>query len=291
MANVFESPWLKWAQAVINAEALEDNINELARQGVLQMRFGMTKEYDPKRHCIVITTGPDEVPAVFPVQMGLLLGDIVHNYRSSLDHLAWALYKRGRTPNLSKTKEKSVAFPIANERTGFNGSLESKLPGVRRTDAAIVRRYQPYKTAKRYRDRHLFRVLAKLSNDDKHRVIQPIQAVPERAEFRIIEVTGCVITRLQPRTRRVALEPGTELVRFYVRKAHRRSEPDIDVEPRFTIDPSVDERFTFEEWGYRTMRYTAQLLNEFAEPPQSVLTLLGATRHGESPGWLPLSKG
>jgi hypothetical protein len=288
MADAFESPWLKWAQAVINADVLEDNINELAKQGVNPMRFGMTKEYDAKRHCIIITVGPDEVPTVFPKQWGLLLGDIVHNYRSSLDHLAWALYKRGSTPSLPERQEKLVYFPIADERTEFNGSLKRKLPGVRRADAAIVRRYQPYKTAKRYRDRHLFRVLEKLSNADKHRVIQPIQAIPERAGFHVIEVTDCVITRLQPRVRRAAFKPGTELVRFYVRKTG--PDPDIDVQPHFIIDSTVDERFTFEEWGYGTMRYTAQLLSEFAEPPQGVRTLLSATRHGESPGWLPLSK-
>jgi hypothetical protein len=287
--NPFDSAWLKWAQAVVNAEVLEDNINELAGQGVLQMRFGMTKEYDAKRHWIIVTAGPEGVSTVFPITWGLLLGDIVHNYRSSLDHLAWALYKRGSTANLPKRKERLIYFPIADERIKFNDSLGSKLPGVRRTDKAIVRRYQPYKTAKRYRDGHLFGVLEKLSNADKHRVIQPIQAVPERAGFKIIEVTDCVITRLQPRTRRAALQPGTELVRFYVRKTG--PEPDIDVEPHFALDPTINERFTFQEWGYGTMRYIARLLSEFAEPPQSVRTLLSATSHGESPGWLSLSKG
>jgi hypothetical protein len=39
------------------------------------------------------------------------------------------------------------------------------------------------------------------------------------------------------------------------------------VEPHFTLDPTVNERFTFEQWGYLTMRFIAQLLSEFAEPP------------------------
>jgi hypothetical protein len=126
--NPFDSAWLKWAQAVVNAEVLEDNINELAGQGVLQMRFGMTKEYDAKRHCIIVTAGPEGVSTVFPITWGLLLGDIVHNYRSSLDHLAWALYKRGSTANLPKRKERLIYFPIADERIKFNDSLGASCP-------------------------------------------------------------------------------------------------------------------------------------------------------------------
>jgi hypothetical protein len=288
MDDLFDSAWLKWTQAVVNAEVLEDNINTLAGQGVLQMRLGTTQEYDAKRHCIIITAGPADVPRVFPVHWGLLLGDIVHNYRSSLDHLAWALYKRCGT-TVTEKQERFIYFPLADERIKFNNSLKSKLSGVRRTDIAIVRRYQPYKTDKRNLDRHVLNVLEDLSNADKHRVIQPIQAVPERAGFKIIRQKDCVVTRWMPRKRRAALEPGTELVRFYVRKTG--PEPEIHVEPHFTVDPTVNERFGFEDWGHLTMRYIAQLLSEFAAPPQATRTLLGATRHGESPAWLSPPKG
>jgi hypothetical protein len=35
------------------------------------------------------------------------------------------------------------------------------------------------------------------------------------------------------------------------------------------------------------MHLIRQLLQEFAEPPEGVHTLLSATSHGESPAWLP----
>lgn len=284
MDDPFDSAWLKWAQAVVNAEVLERSINDLAGQGELQMRLGLMQEYDAKRHCIILTVGPRETPAVFPIHLGLLLGDIVHNYRSSLDHLAWALYKRGRTPKLSEKLERLVYFPLADTRLKFNGSLKTKLPGVRRADIAIVRRYQPYKTGKRNVYRHALTILDELANADKHRVIQPIQGVPERALYRFVSQTDCVVTRISPRTRRTALKPGAELARFYVRKTG--PEPQIDVKPQFTVDPTVNGRTLFQEWGGTTMLYIAQLLSEFAEPPQSVRTLLSTTAHGESPPWL-----
>jgi hypothetical protein len=67
----------------------------------------------------------------------------------------------------------------------------------------------------------------------------------------------------------------------------RPPSPEIYVEPRFTLDPVVSERFTFEFWGVGTMHLIRQLLQEFAEPPEGVHTLLSATSHGESPAWLP----
>lgn len=282
MAEPFDSPWLKWAQAVVDAEVLEKHINDLAGQGVLQIKIRLAQEYDAKRHCIVITAGP-EVPRVFPVSWGLLLGNIVHNCRSSLDHLAWALYKRGRTPNLTDWQEQGVYFPIATSRDQFNGWIRGKrpkLPGVRRTDIAIVRRYQPYTLGKRFVNQHVFRVLDELARADKHRVIQPVQAVPERTRFKVTDVRDCTITRLRPRARRVALEPGAELVRFFVRKTGPN--PEIDVEPTFAVDPTVDGRFTFENWANGTLALIKQLLREFAAPPESITTMLRTTPH-ESP--------
>lgn len=282
MADPFASPWLKWAQAVVDAEVLEEHINELAGQGVLKMQIRLAQEYDPKRRCIVITAG--EVPRVFPVGWGLLLGNIVHNSRSSLDHLAWGLYKRGRTPNLSASAEQGVYFPIATSPEQFNGWIRGKrpkLPGVRRADIAVVRRYQPYARGKRLVDQHVFRVLDELAKADKHRVIQPVQAVPERTRFTVLSVRDCVITRLRTQMRRVALEPGAELVRFYVRKIG--PDPQIDVEPTFAVDPTVDGRFTFEEWSDTTLGLIKQLLREFAAPPPEIHTMLDTTPHKSLP--------
>jgi hypothetical protein len=287
MPDPFESPWLKWAQAVVNAEVLQDNINELGKLGNLHIQLGMTQDYDPGRHCIIITAGPEDVPPIFPARWGLLLGDIVHNYRASLDHLAWALYKRGTTPNLSASQERGVYFPIASDREQFNGWLKGKrpkLPGVRRSDVAIVRRYQPYQTVARHRNRHVFKVLDDLANADKHRVIQPIEAVPEHARFEVVGLADCRITRWQPRRQAIPLKPGTELARIYVKKTG--PDPFIDVTPHFALDPAVAGSFTFQEWGYGTMRLIAQLLSEFAKPPEDVRALLSVTGHGEAPPWL-----
>ena len=117
MAGPFDSAWLKWAMAVMNAEVLQDNVETFASQADLKMHAQLATYYDAKRHCVVLIV--TEIVNPFPVLWGLLLGDIVHNYRCCLDHVAWALYKRGRTPNLSVSKERNVYFPIYGERIKF----------------------------------------------------------------------------------------------------------------------------------------------------------------------------
>jgi hypothetical protein len=267
----FDSAWLKWAWAVVNANVLGDNINAFAAQPNLKMPVRLAHEYDAKRHCIIVRV--DEVANPFPPLWGLLLGDAVHNFRSSLDHLAWALYKRGRTPNLSRKKERDVQFPICTDRLGFNGSLKRRLPGVRRTDIALVRGSQPYMYGKRNLTRHVFLALRKLSNADKHRTIQPIIAVPENATYTLGKPEDCVFRRLAAPKARFKLEPGAELARLYVKKTG--PEPYIDVDPHFTIDPAINERLLVGEFLKRTMGFSRHLLLAFAKPPESVRAILG----------------
>ena len=270
MDDLFESAWLKWAWAVVDAHVLQDTLNELAIQADLQVPLGMETDYDAKRHCIVIRVYAFESP--FPKLWGLLLGDTVHNLRSSLDHLAWALYKRGHTPNLSDKRERKVYFPITTTRTIFNDALKTKLPGARRADIAIVRRCQPYKRGKKYLNRHVLFVLDELARADKHRTIQPVVPVPESSFFKIAGRQDCVIRRFKPALGRV-LEPGAELGRFYVKKTG--PDPDIEVNPRFTLSPCVNHRLTVEEFLGRTISATAHLLREFAPMPDSARGVLG----------------
>src|SRR5262249_17772889 len=141
-----------------------------------------------------------------------------------------------------------------------------KLPGVRRADLALIRKCQPYQAPKRFRSRHALFVLDELSRHDKHRTLQPVVPVPESSGFHIRRAVDCTYRRTRRWTRRGALEAGMELARFYVKKAG--PEPYLDVEPRFTIDPTVyDARLTVEQFLIATIRGVGLVLRGFAEPP------------------------
>jgi hypothetical protein len=121
-ADPFESAWLKWAMAVTNARVLADNVETFASDFgsdlQLRMHSQLATYYNAKSHCVVLVV--TEATDPFPVLWGVLLGETAHDYRCCLDHVAWALYKRGRTPDLGPGKERYVSFPIYGKRIEFN---------------------------------------------------------------------------------------------------------------------------------------------------------------------------
>jgi hypothetical protein len=207
--------------AVTNAKVLTDNVEVFASDQELKMHSRLATYYDARRHCLVLAVTESTDP--FPVLWGVLLGEVAHGFRCCLDHLAWALYKRGRTPNLSERQERNVSFPIHGTRKGFNRALDSKLPGVRRADRGIVRRYQPYMPGESRAHRHVFTILQELSNEDKHRAIQRVIPITEQIGFSNFQAFDCIPRRFTPGGFGGRLDPGAELLRIYVKPTECRS--------------------------------------------------------------------
>ena len=238
----------------------------------LKMEATFGTHYTAKRHCVSLVLY--DVVDPFPPLWGLLLGDMVHNYRCCLDHVAWALYKRGKSPNLTERQEQNVGFPICAKRSTFNNTIKQKLPGVKRADTAIVRRFQPFAPGESRAFRHVFTILRELSNADKHRSIQPVVAVPNRIKFDPLRPIDCIIRRIAIAPGYIgSLRPGTELARFYVKKTGPR--PDIELLPRFNFVPAIHERLTVADFVTKTMRLTAMVLREFSDPTEGVRSLVG----------------
>lgn len=120
---LFESAWLKWAQAIAHTQTLEAHIAAWTRHDPDPIRAFRT-EYHAKRHGFAVIV---EDVAPMPVRWRLLLGDIANNYRAALDHLAWALVSRGRTPpgsgKLTRKQEKAVYLPVCQDRKVFNAEV------------------------------------------------------------------------------------------------------------------------------------------------------------------------
>jgi hypothetical protein len=105
------------------------------------------------------------VPAV-PTEVGAIVGDVLCNLRSALDHLAWQLVLReNREPTIN------TSFPIHIKPVG---AVTIK-PGI--TDTAIAQRLhdvQPFVRAAKYDRDPLDEALAlvqKLNNFDKHKLL------------------------------------------------------------------------------------------------------------------------
>jgi hypothetical protein len=105
-----------------------------------------------------------EVPPIDPL-IGIILGDAVHNLRSSLDHLAWQLVVAyGGTPS-DKT-----AFPIlrtAPTADQYGRTRPNTNPGLPVAVRDLLDEVQPYK--RRHSAEHELAVLHQLNIIDKHR--------------------------------------------------------------------------------------------------------------------------
>jgi hypothetical protein len=221
--------------------------------------------------------------AEIPIQCSPKLGDVVHNYRSCLDHVAWALVMRGRRPPhiLSESQANGVYFPICATREEFNRDVDlakrpkkrPKLPGVLRADTALVRRYQPYQRGKSRLHLHTLTILAALSNDDKHRTILPIFTVPQGGVLYAGDARDCSITRIPAQVRTRPLKVGTEIHRIYVRKTGPN--PHMEMEPHLIAEPAITPQVPLREWLTQTRSTIFQLLREFSDPPIARLESLG----------------
>jgi len=145
----------------------------------------LQRSFDPKTHPVPIKadieiTGDAAVAMVHPASVplvrddcGLTLGDVVQNFRASLDHLAWDLVwdqvKAAGAPRPKRPQD--IYFPMAKNFKTWTTGVNAKLPGVPDDQRAVIRRYQPYR---RGRGPRAMRWLRDLSDRDKHRVTVPV---------------------------------------------------------------------------------------------------------------------
>lgn len=233
-------------------------------------------EYHPKRHGFAIVA---EELAPIPVQWRLLLGDVANNCRASLDHLAWALVCRGRTPPgvLTIEQERAVYFPILQDRRAFNGELRVKLPGARRADIAKVRRYQPYHNGPSRRSRHVLSLLAGINRGDKHRTIQPLWAVPTEIGIEVTEAKDCIPGKAASGGVAKPLNVGTDFAFVHARKTGEN--PELQVKLNITAEPSLDNVLGVKEWTEKCAILVFKLLAEFSTQPPEIWDIGGRFKH------------
>ena len=108
-----------------------------------------------------------EIRACPPVlEWGVLVGDVLHNLRSALDHLAWQL---GGDPPPNK---RTSAFPIHWDRGDYRREGAKKVAGVPCHPQAIIEDLQPYQRGDEKRAKgHALWWLKVLSEWDKHRLL------------------------------------------------------------------------------------------------------------------------
>jgi len=98
-----------------------------------------------------------------------LAGDVIHNLRAALDHLAQQL-ALVHTPTLSNDELRGVEFPIAVSSTKYESDKARKVKGVHPAAIKEIDRLKPYKDGDGEFSALLWRLHA-LDNVDKHRAL------------------------------------------------------------------------------------------------------------------------
>jgi len=103
-----------------------------------------------------------------PLSLSAIIGDAIHNFRSTLDYLAWQLViANGGIP------DSITAFPICTKSSQW-GRAQRKLQGMNYRAKAIIKSEQPCFSNHFYR-RQWFTWLEELDIMDKHKYIQITQ--------------------------------------------------------------------------------------------------------------------
>jgi hypothetical protein len=170
--------------------------------------------------------------------VALMLGDILHNLRSALDHLAWQLVLNGSDPKPEHPTR--VQFPIysvgrskSKKKLTFTNRVKWHLPGVGAPQRAFVDRYQPY-----HRGQDTLALLARLSNTDKHRMLNPIRRNTTQFDPHAVVVTHGYMVESKP-----LIAPGQPIKDgtpfFFVRVD--RPEAEVDVNTSVTSQVTLED--------------------------------------------------
>lgn len=122
-----------------------------------------------------------------PTELAVLIGDAIHNLRSSLDNLAYAL-ATAHTGKLSASVARACAFPIFGTGPLFRGErgrgAAPKMQALSPRTRTAMERLQPYHRRK-HPELELLWILEELSNIDKHRLGALTSAAMAGSSYRL----------------------------------------------------------------------------------------------------------
>jgi hypothetical protein len=153
-----------------------------------------------------------------------VIGDCIHNSRSSLDHLVLQLAVLNGAP---KAAERQTAFPICLDSGAFKKAVKDKVaPFIGRAALTAIEELQPYRTLDPATNaplgnQSILWVLSQLDIIDKHRTI--LVASPQVAAegFTVNGSGGEVYDKEISPLKWKPLQDGQEIIRFDLTDAFR----------------------------------------------------------------------
>lgn len=225
---------MEWAKG--HVDFLRDAIGELA-DGELHP-IPTWRQYEPERSSVVYRVGPG--PKV-PKHAGLIVGDAVQNFRACLNYAAWQLAfdALGRVP--TQVEARDIQFPILRPDKAASWGNHPHRRFMSKDAARAIKKFQPFnlETSGDLARANL-RLLAELSNDDKHKILQVAVLARIQAQFTVpADTTDCTLAREGSMgvpnlcvTSGEELHEGDEVA--WIRVVPTGPNPDVDLQPKLS---------------------------------------------------------
>jgi hypothetical protein len=166
----------------------------------------------------------------------VLAGDAIHNLRSGLDHLAYALC--GDPP----PRPEKAAFPIFDTETAFEAKAPERLRGAPSEVIRLIKQMQPGAGSRTSPGNHCdpLWVLQELSNSEKHRLVLSVTGTTHGANFpnlgpELERSTREMVTVGVGVLRQVITQQDQELVRWSPDPDKPKLQPGRDMEVAFLV--------------------------------------------------------
>lgn len=144
--------------------------------------YQLVIEFDSDACCHAAVLRVNSFP---PLKVGAIVGDLAHNLRSALDHVAWRLARLDHSAEeLMKPRVRNrIYFPITTSPENLRS--HSIAPYVRDAAKTVIEALQPYHGANGL-ERHPLSRINRLANADKHRILH--------TAFGALDMTGVRFT-------------------------------------------------------------------------------------------------
>lgn len=192
MREALDGPAAKLMRAYFHLDCLTGEV--VAFEASPQARcFVLDREYDQHTTTFV---GRVSEELQFPMIFAVLIGDVLHNARSALDHLAYCLAARsGRKEN----KLRQTQFPIIVDGDDWSRErVANMVRYINPDDRALIEAHQPFRSIDHPPADHVLATLNTLSNRDKHRLLIPVAGQAAFAEQDIVkDPIDCTIVGIE----------------------------------------------------------------------------------------------
>jgi hypothetical protein len=226
-------------------DALDSEVRMFIESEPYEIRHEVNTETNEK---VVVFHPTRSIPWPLPY----ILGDLVHNLRSSLDHAVYEL-----TIRHCGAPVRGSEFPVFDDRDKFQQYAPRKIRGLREITRTIIEQLQPYNLRKEGTRESILWWLHQLSIIDKHRTVHLCRIQASQAQIMFIRDVTFKSERGITQTIPGILADGAVLARWFPAGV---ADKEADTEVQIAIDIAMDETVVPSLAGQRIITVAEQLI-------------------------------